>query len=90
MEAFFGVSVEVGTLGLSLYVLGLAWGPMSLAPLSEYFSRSPIYIVSYGIFLLYLVGTALVKNLGGFLVLMFLSGMFASVTIGEFSSGELS
>jgi len=35
MEALFGVSAEAGTLGLSLYVLGLAWGPMSLAPLSE-------------------------------------------------------
>lgn len=31
----FGVSTEVGTLGLSMYVLGLALGPMTLAPLSE-------------------------------------------------------
>jgi len=35
MEEFFGVGSEVGTLGLSLYVLGLALGPMTLAPLSE-------------------------------------------------------
>lgn len=34
-EKDFGVSSEVGTLGLSLYVLGLALGPMSIAPLSE-------------------------------------------------------
>lgn len=33
--ADFGVSEEIGTLGLSLYILGLAFGPMSLAPLSE-------------------------------------------------------
>ena len=32
----FGVSAEVGTLGLSLCVLGFALGPMTLAPLSEY------------------------------------------------------
>ena len=32
----FGVSGEVGTLGLSLCVLGFALGPMTLAPLSEY------------------------------------------------------
>lgn len=31
----FGVSSEIGTLGLSIYVAGLALGPMSLAPLSE-------------------------------------------------------
>lgn len=78
----FKVSTEVGTLGLSTYVLGLAFGPMTLAPLSEYFGRSPIYIVSYGIFLLFIVGTALVKTLGGFLVLRILSGLFSSVTIG--------
>lgn len=28
-------SSEIGTLGLSLYVLGLALGPLTLAPLSE-------------------------------------------------------
>lgn len=78
----FDVSTEVATLGLSLYVLGLALGPMSLAPLSEYYGRSPIYIGSYGVFLLLLVGTALVQNLGGFLALRILSGLFSSVTIG--------
>lgn len=31
----FEVSSEVATLGLSIYVAGLALGPMSLAPLSE-------------------------------------------------------
>lgn len=34
-EMDMGVSSEIGTLGLSLYVLGLAFGPMTLAPLSE-------------------------------------------------------
>ena len=82
-EKDFKVSAEVGTLGLSLYVLGLAFGPMTLAPLSEYFGRSAIYVVSYGVFLLFLVGTALVNNLGGFLVLRLLSGLFSSVTIGK-------
>lgn len=31
----FGASEEVATLGLSLLVLGFAFGPMTLAPLSE-------------------------------------------------------
>lgn len=51
-------------------------GPMSLAPLSEYFGRSLIYIIWYGIPLPYLVGTALVKNLGGFLCVEISSGRF--------------
>ncbi|CAD0089143.1 unnamed protein product, partial [Aureobasidium vineae] len=80
----FGVSSEIGTLGLSIYVAGLALGPMPLAPLSEYFGRTPLYIIPYGFFLLFLLGTALVQNLGGFLVLRFLSGYFSSVTIANF------
>lgn len=31
----FGISREVATLGLSIFVVGLAIGPMFLAPLSE-------------------------------------------------------
>ena len=80
----FAVSAEVGTLGLSMTVLGFALGPLTLAPLSEYFGRSPIYIASYGVYLFFILGTALVENLGGFLVLRFLSGWFASVTIANF------
>lgn len=57
---------------------------MSLAPLSEYFGRSLLYIIPYGCYLCFLVGTALVQNLGGFLVLRILSGLFASVTIANF------
>ena len=83
-EKDFGVSHQVGTLGLSMFVLGLAFGPMTLAPLSEYYGRSPVYIISYAIYLLLIVGTALVQNVGGFLALRALSAFFASVTIANF------
>ncbi|KAI1075669.1 major facilitator superfamily domain-containing protein [Whalleya microplaca] len=83
-RADFNVSETVATLGLSLYILGLAFGPMTLAPLSEFFGRSVIYIYSYGVFLLFLAGTALVQNVAGFMVLRFFSGLFAAVTIANF------
>jgi MFS family permease len=67
-----------------MYILGLAFGPMSLAPLSEYYGRRPVYIVSYGIFLLLLLGTTYVENLGAFLVLRLFSGYFSSTTISNF------
>lgn len=38
----FGVSEEIARLGLSLYVLGIALGPMFLAPLSEVLGRNGI------------------------------------------------
>ncbi|KAF2265031.1 MFS general substrate transporter [Lojkania enalia] len=78
------ISNETATLGLSMYVLGLAFGPMTLAPLSEYFGRRPIYVISYGIFLILLLATTFVHSLGLFLVLRVFSGYFSSVTISNF------
>ena len=78
------VSASVAVLGLSMYVLGLAFGPMTLAPLSEYFGRRPVYVVSYGIFLVLLLGTTYVESLGPFFVLRLFSGYFSSVTISNF------
>lgn len=42
----FDVSSEVGTVGLSMYILGFAVGPLMLAPMSEYFGRNPVYVFS--------------------------------------------
>ena len=53
------------------------------APLSEYFGRLPVYIISYGLSLPFLVGSALAPNLSGFLVMRFLCGLFQSVTIAN-------
>ncbi|EFQ93040.1 hypothetical protein CFE70_003369 [Pyrenophora teres f. teres 0-1] len=78
------VSASVAVLGLSMYVLGLAFGPMTLAPLSEYFGRRPVYVVSYAIFLVLLLGTTYVESLGLFFVLRLFSGYFSSVTISNF------
>lgn len=104
----FDVSTEVATLGLSLFILGLAIGPMTLAPLSEvgeryvsrakklstltsakYFGRSPVYIVSYGVFLFLLAGTALVRDLTGFLVLRTLSGIFSVGKFDQYSDSGM-
>jgi MFS family permease len=78
------VSAHVATLGLSMYIVGLAAGPMTLAPLSEYFGRRPVYIVAYGVFLLLLLGTTYVETLGPFLLLRLCSGYFSSTTISNF------
>ncbi|KAE9993962.1 hypothetical protein EG327_002296 [Venturia inaequalis] len=84
LEKEFHVSAQVATLGLSLYVIGLAFGPMLSAPLSESFGRNPVYIGSYGIYLLLLMGTALVQSIDGFLPLRFFSGLFSSVTVANY------
>jgi hypothetical protein len=65
METTFRVPDQAGTPGLRFYVLGLAFGPIALAPLSEYFGPSPVYIISYRMFFLCLLGSALGKSLRG-------------------------
>ncbi|ODQ54936.1 MFS multidrug transporter-like protein [Saitoella complicata NRRL Y-17804] len=80
-EKAVGVSEVVATLGISLYVLGLAIGPLFLAPLAEYYGRTPIYYASYPVYFCFLVGTALAPNLGAFLSIRFISGLAASSAI---------
>ena len=68
------------TLGVCFFVLGLALGPLIFAPLSEHYGRSPTYIVSYGIFLCFILTTPLMEHLDTFFALRALSGFFASAS----------
>ena len=76
----FGVSETAASLGLALYVLGYGVGPLIFAPLSEVPSigRNPVYIITFGIFVIIGIPTAVVDNFGGLLVLRFLQGFFGS------------
>ncbi|KAF2670380.1 MFS general substrate transporter [Microthyrium microscopicum] len=94
----FHTSEELATLGLSIFVAGLGLGPMVLAPLSEFYGRRLVYIVSYIFFIIWLLPCALAPNLATLLVARFLSGLsgsaFLSVaggTVGDmFTRAELS
>ncbi|RFU31865.1 hypothetical protein B7463_g4454, partial [Scytalidium lignicola] len=74
----FHVSSEVGVLGLSLYVLGFALGPVFWAPLSELRGRRlPIVISMFG-FTIFQVGVAVAKDLQTIMLCRFFGGLFAS------------
>ncbi|KAL6715036.1 hypothetical protein ACLMJK_007297 [Lecanora helva] len=74
----FGVSTEVGLLGLSLYVLGFATGPILWAPLSELRGRKLPLIMSMFGFSIFSIGTAVGKDLQTVLICRFFGGVFAS------------
>lgn len=74
----FGVSTEVGLLGLSLYVLGFATGPIMWAPLSELRGRKLPMIISMFGFSIFSVGTAVGKDLQTVFICRFWGGVFAS------------
>lgn len=74
----FHVSAEVGTLGLSLYVLGFATGPILWAPLSELKGRRlPIVIAMFG-FSIFQVAVATGKDLQTVLLSRFFGGLFGA------------
>lgn len=74
----------VGSLTVSIYVLGFAVGPLILAPLSELYGRMVIYQTTNAIFLAFTLGCALAKNTGMFLAFRFIAGCAGSapMTIG--------
>ncbi|KAL8775682.1 MAG: hypothetical protein Q9209_000178 [Squamulea sp. 1 TL-2023] len=75
---YFSVSTEVGVLGVSLYVLGFATGPILWAPLSELRGRRmPLVVAMFG-FSIFSVATATGKDLQTVMLTRFFGGVFGS------------
>lgn len=72
------VGNELATLGLSLFVIGFAVGPLFWAPMSEFIGRQLPFIFSLGLMTAFLAGSAGVRNIEGLVVLRFLSGCVGS------------
>jgi hypothetical protein len=72
MKDFHVTSEPVATLGVTVYLLGLAVGSLILAPLSEIYGRRPVYIGSLGFFSLMVLPCALAHSLPTVLVFRFL------------------
>ena len=79
MQAF-GIGPTAASLPLSLYVLAYGIGPLIFAPMSEIpvIGRNPVYMVTFAIFVILSIPTAVVGNFAGLLVLRFLQGFFGS------------
>ncbi|AEO63931.1 uncharacterized protein THITE_2141914 [Thermothielavioides terrestris NRRL 8126] len=78
VAARFGASAEVATLGLSLYVLGFALGPLVWAPLSETCGRRAVYVVSFAAYTAFSVAAACAPNIAALLVLRFFASAFGA------------
>jgi len=78
--ATFHVSQVAATVGLTLFVAGYGLGPMLWSPMSEIpqVGRSPIYMVTLLVFVVFQVPTALASNFGMLLAFRFLTGLFGS------------
>ncbi|RBR04930.1 uncharacterized protein FIESC28_11468 [Fusarium coffeatum] len=78
MEVEFGNSREISILGLSTFVLGIGLGPMFLGPMSEFYGRRPIYIVSWSMYFICIIPQAVAQNIETIIVSRFLDGFSGS------------
>lgn len=89
----FHVGHVVGTLNLSMYVLGYGLGPMVFSPLSEFaiYGRQQLYIVTLFLFAMLQIGCALVGNIAGLVILRFITGILCSPSLatGAASIGDI-
>ncbi|KAJ5797319.1 Major facilitator superfamily multidrug transporter mdrA [Penicillium pulvis] len=78
IEEQFVTTTEIATLGVSLYVLGFALGPLLWAPMSEMFGRQAVFIGTYCGLTIFCAATTGAKNIQSLIVFRFLAGAFGS------------
>ncbi|KAL4768460.1 major facilitator superfamily domain-containing protein [Aspergillus nidulans var. acristatus] len=78
IEEQFNIGSEVATLGVSLFVLGFAIGPLLWAPLSELFGRQVLFVGTYALLTAFNAGMCGSKNAWTLIILRFLAGSFGS------------
>ncbi|GKT53134.1 fluconazole resistance protein 1 [Colletotrichum tofieldiae] len=74
----FGVSTEIGILGVSLFVVGFAVGPLMWAPLSELYGRQYLFIATYIALTAFNAGAAGAQNIETLIILRFFAGTFGA------------
>ncbi|ORY73704.1 major facilitator superfamily domain-containing protein [Protomyces lactucae-debilis] len=84
----FDLSSTVSLLGISLFTMGYAIAPLILAPISELYGRKPVLLVTFAIFVVLQLPTALAPNFICIALCRFLAGA-ASSTGGAMVGGTL-
>ncbi|RMZ92466.1 hypothetical protein DV736_g276, partial [Chaetothyriales sp. CBS 134916] len=88
MEEFHSNNVDLSSFVVSVWVLGYAFGPLVIAPMSELYGRLWVYHVNTLLFIVFCVACALSTSLSMEIVFRFLAG-FAGVTPMTIGSGTI-
>ena len=91
MQEFHSRNAELGSLAVSIYLLGFATRPLLLGPLSEVYGRRPVYLVSMFIFLTFTIACAVATSVNWEIVFHFLAACagFAPLTLGGGSIADI-
>jgi len=84
MRDFNNTNQTLGAFVTSVYLLGYAFGPLVIAPLSELYGRQIVYNVNNVLFLVFTIACAVSNSLGALITFRFLVGIAAScpITLG--------
>jgi multidrug resistance protein len=88
MQEFETNSEMLATFVVSVFVLGFAFGPLLLAPLSELYGRTIVYHVCNVLFVVFTVMCAVATNMGMLIAARFLAG-FAGVAVITCGGGSI-
>lgn len=91
LEIQFNISRTKAILTLTCYTLGLAFGPLFIAPLSELYGRRWVYIITSSCLLAFTGGASAAHNFATLLVCRFFAGFLgsAAVAIGAGTIGDV-
>lgn len=81
MKEFHSNSSTLGAFVVSVYILGFAFGPVLLAPLSELYGRLPVYHVTNILFVIFNIACAVSTNLNMLIGFRFLAGTVGSACL---------
>ncbi|KAJ4154105.1 hypothetical protein LMH87_010568 [Akanthomyces muscarius] len=83
LNKHFHVSSEVSALTVTLFLLGYCSGPLLFAPLSEFYGRRLIFIITFAGYVAFSFLTSWPPNFAALLVGRFLTGTFASAPLSN-------
>ncbi|KJK63059.1 MFS like protein [Aspergillus parasiticus SU-1] len=83
LKEFNSNNAEIGTLVVTIELLGTGVGPILMGPMSEVVGRRIIYNCANVGFSAFTIGCALTPSLGGLVVLRFLQGCAASCSLNN-------
>jgi len=91
MRDFGTTSNLLATFVVSVYILGFAFGPLFIGPLSEMYGRLPVYFVNNVLFIIFSIACAVSSSMNMLIGFRFLMGCAGSapITIGGGTVADL-
>lgn len=91
MKEFNSTSNTLATFVVAVFILGFAFGPLVVAPMSEIYGRRPVYNVCNAMFVVFTVLSAVATNMGMLIAVRFFAGAFgvAVITCGGGSISDM-